>query len=82
MHVSEGKEHGARPTQSVQEMLATHAIDDPIWDHIDACDVSLDTKSSTEALTGSHITGGSTNTFRRSDPRDLIHNNDVSWYDG
>ena len=29
-HVSEVEEPGARSTQSVQEILATHAIDDPI----------------------------------------------------
>ena len=28
-HVSEVNEPGARPTKSVQEILATHAIDDP-----------------------------------------------------
>ena len=50
-------------------------------DYTDACDVSLDTENSAEASAGSHITGGSTYTFRRSNPHNLIHNDDVSWYD-
>ena len=80
-HISKVKHPGARPTQSVQEILATHAIDDTIWDHTDACDVSIDTVNSAEALAGSHITGGSTYTFRRSNPHNIIHNDDVIWYD-
>ena len=47
VHVSE--EHGSRLTRSVQEILATHAIDDLIQNHTDACDVSLDTVNSVEA---------------------------------
>ena len=59
-HVSEVGEPDTWPTQSIQEILATHAIDDPIWDHTEACNVSIDTVNSAEALVGSHITGGST----------------------
>ena len=59
-HVSDVNKPDAWPTQSVQEILATHAIDNPIWDHTDACDVSIDTVNSTEDLAGSHITGGLT----------------------
>ena len=77
-HVSEVDKPDTWPKQSVQEILATHAIDGPIWDHTDACDVSFDTKNSAEALAGSHNTGGSTYTFRRSDLQDRIHNDDVS----
>ena len=58
-HVSEVDEPGTRLTRSVQEILATHAIDDPIWDYTDAYDVVFDTKNSAEALAGNHITGGS-----------------------
>ena len=76
--VSEVKEHDACPTRFVQEILATHAINDPIWDHTDTCDVSLDTKNSAEALAGIHITRGSIYNFRRSDPHNLIHNDNVS----
>ena len=81
-HASEVEDPDARPTQSVQEILATHAINDLIWDHTDACDVLFDTKNSAEALAGSHTTGGWTYTFCRSDPHNLIYNDDVSWYDG
>ena len=35
--------------------MAAHTIDDPIWDHFDACDVSIDIVNSAEALAGSHI---------------------------
>ena len=35
-----------------------------------------------EALAGSHITEGLMSIFRRSNPHNLIHNDDVSWYDG
>ena len=52
-----------------------------MWDHTDAYDVSLDINNSAEVLAGSHTTGGSTYTFHRSDPHDLIHDDDVSWYD-
>ena len=53
-----------------------------MWNHTDACEVSINTVNSVEALAGSHITGGLIYTFRRSDPHNLIHNDDVSWYDG
>ena len=54
-HVSEVDKPNTRPIRSVQEILATHAINDPIWDHTDACDVSIDTVKSAETLAGSHI---------------------------
>ena len=38
--------------------------------------------NSAEVLAGSHITAGSTYIFHRSDPHNLIHNDNVSWYDG
>ena len=44
--------------------------------------MSFDTKNSVEALAGSHILGGLRYTFRRTEPHNLIHNDDVSWYDG
>ena len=81
-HVSEVEENDACPTRSVKKLLATHAVDDLIWDHTGACDVSLDTKNSAEALAGIHITGGSTYNFRRSYPHKLIYSDDVTWYDG
>ena len=62
--------------------MATHPIDDAIWSRTIPGDVSIDTMNSAEILAGSHITTGSTYTFRRSYPHDLIHNDDVSWYDG
>ena len=54
-HVSEVSKPNTRPTQSDQEILATHAINDLIWDHTNACDVSIDTVNSAEALASSHI---------------------------
>ena len=54
-HVSEVNKPDTRPIQSVQEILATHAIDNPIQDHTDACDVSIDTMNNAEALAGSHF---------------------------
>ena len=54
-------------------------MDNPIWDHTNACDVLIDTVNSAEALAGSHI-GGSTYTFRRPNPRfeDIKHVVDVA----
>ena len=43
------------PAQSVQDILATHAIDNLIWDLTDECEVSIDTVNRTEALAASHI---------------------------
>ena len=48
-HVFKVEEPNVWPTQSVQDMLATHAINDPIRDCTDACDVSIDTVNSAEA---------------------------------
>ena len=44
--------------------------------------MSIDIVNNAEILVGSYITAGSTYTFRRSDPHNLIHNADVSWYAG
>ena len=44
-------------TQSVHELLVAHPVDDPIWDHTDSCDISIDTVNSAEAMAGSHIAG-------------------------
>ena len=55
-HVSEVDKPNTRPTRSVQEILATHDINDPIWDHTDACNESIDTVNSADALADSHIT--------------------------
>ena len=81
-HVSEVDKPDARLTQSVQKILATHTIDDPIQNHTDACDVSIDTVNSAEALAGTHITVGLRYTFCRSDSYNLISNDNVSWYNG
>ena len=36
-------------------MLALHPVNNPIWDHTNACDVLIITMNSAEALAGSHI---------------------------
>ena len=54
-HVSEVAEPNTWPTQSVQDILATHVINNRIWDRTNACDVSIDTLNSEEALAGSRI---------------------------
>ena len=41
-------EHQFRPTMTVEQKLATHSMDDAIWDNINPCDVSLDNMSGTE----------------------------------
>ena len=43
--------------------------------------MSIDTVNSAEVIVGNHITGGSTYIFCSFNSHNLIHNNDVSWYD-
>ena len=54
-HVSDVVKPDIRLAQSVQKILATHVINDPIWDRTDACEVSIDTVNSVEALACSHV---------------------------
>ena len=54
-HSSEVAKPDVWSTRSVQDILATHVINNPIWDRTDACDVSIDTVNSAEALAGSQI---------------------------
>ena len=42
-------------TQSIQELLTAHLVSNCIWDHINLCDISIDTVNSAEAMAGSHI---------------------------
>ena len=66
-HVSDVTKPVVQPTRSVQDILAAHPVNNPIWDHTDACDISFDTVNSTEALAGSHIVEPEF-TFRRPFP--------------
>ena len=73
-HVSNVTEADVWLAQSVQDIMAAHPIDDPIWSYTDACDVSIDTVNSAETLAGGHIirhniTQESTYTLRRPNPR-------------
>lgn len=43
-------EHQFRPITTVKQILATHLMDDDIWDNTNPCDVSLDGTSGTEDL--------------------------------
>ena len=54
-HVSDVTKTNVPSTQNVQELLAAHPVDDPIWDHTDSCDILVDTVNSAEAMAGSHI---------------------------
>ena len=54
-HVSEVAKPSSWLTWSIQDILATHAINDPIWDFTNAYNFSTDTINSAEALAGSHI---------------------------
>ena len=55
VHVSDVTEPIVLLTRSVQDILVAHPLNDPVWDHTDACDVSIDTMNSAEVLAGSHI---------------------------
>ena len=73
-HVCDVTKPDVWPVQYVQDILAAHPIGDPIWSHTNACDISIDTVNSAEALAGNHIiqhniTQGSTYTLRRPNPR-------------
>ena len=54
-HVSDITKADIWPARSVQDILATHVINDCIKDPTDTCVVSIDTVNSTEALAGSPI---------------------------
>ena len=42
-------------TQSVQDLLAAHPVDDPIWDRTNLCDILIDTVNRANAMAESHI---------------------------
>ena len=55
-HISDSEEYDRpAPSRSVQELLASHPINDPIWGDQDyADDYSVDTEDSAQALVGFH----------------------------
>ena len=81
-HVSEVAKPEFWPARTVEELLVAHPINDAIWSCTNPGDVSIDSVNSTEILAGSHITAESTYTFCRFNLYKLIHNDDLSWYDG
>ena len=50
LQLSSITKHQFRPTTTVKQILATHLLDDAIWDNTNPCDVSLDDMSGTEDL--------------------------------
>ena len=54
-NVSDVTKHIVQPTRYMQDISAAHPVNDPIRDHPNACDVSIDTGDRVEAITGSHI---------------------------
>ena len=54
--------HQLQPTTTVRRILATHLMDDAIWDNKNPCDVSLDNMSGTEDLVNIDETKESTAT--------------------
>ena len=56
-HVSDVTKTNVQLTQSVQDLLAAHPVNNPILYHTDACDILIVTVNSAEALARSHIVG-------------------------
>ena len=54
-HVSDVTKTILPQTQRVQDILAAHPIDNPIWDHTDPGDILIDTVNSAEDLAGAHV---------------------------
>ena len=48
--------HHLQSTSIVKQMLATHLIDDAIWNNENPCNVSIDNTNGTEALANIHMT--------------------------
>ena len=55
VHISDVTKTIVRPTQCVQDILAAHSIDNPIWNCTDTCDISIETSNNTEAMAGAHV---------------------------
>ena len=77
-----------RPIRSVEELLAVHTFDDPILDHTDPCNVSIDTVDNAEIITSSHIMEELIYACHKFDSQELLpvtvsmsHDDDESWFD-